>query len=97
MAGNGTTVRCARPRGKPQDGELSAERIAFFEGILEVKGHRVAYEESGFKAKGRDAATNARQLLKEPEIQVYLAARRVELRESKRTETLRSVPSRPAQ
>lgn len=85
MDGNSTAVRRARPRGRPQDGELSAERIAFCEGILEGKGHRVAYEESGFKAKRKDAATNARQLLKEPEVQAYLAARRVELRETKRT------------
>ena len=85
MLRNGTAVRRARPRGKPQDGELSPERIAFCEGVLEGKGHRGAYEESGFKAKGKDAATNARQLLKEPEVQAYLAARRVELRETKRT------------
>ena len=65
MAHHGTAVRRARPRGKPQDGELSPERIAFCEGILEGKGHRVAYEESGFRAKGKDAAMNARQLLKE--------------------------------
>jgi hypothetical protein len=63
---------------------LSPERIAFCEGILEGKGHRVAYEESGFKAKG-NAATNARQLLKEGEVQAYLAARRLELRETNRT------------
>jgi len=85
MARNGTAIRRARPRGKPQDGELSSERIAFCEGILEGKGHRVAYEESGFKARGKDAATNARPLLKEPEVQTYLAARRVALREAKRT------------
>lgn len=81
MAGRGWAVRRARPRGKPQDGELSPERMAFCEGILEGKGHRVAYEESGFKASGKDAATNARQLLKEPEVQAYIAARRIELRE----------------
>lgn len=81
MADNGVAVRRARPRGKSQDGELSAERIAFCEGILAGKGYRVAYEESGFKAKGKDAATNARQLLQEPEVQAYLAARRMELRD----------------
>lgn len=70
-----------RPRGKPQDGELSPERLAFCEGILAGKGLRVAYEEAGFKAKGRDAHTNARQLLREPEVQYYLAVRRLELRE----------------
>lgn len=70
-----------RPRGKPQDGELSPERLAFCEGLLEGKNARQAYEESGFKARGRNAKSNARQLLKEPEIQFYLAARRMELRE----------------
>ncbi|MEX2582330.1 MAG: hypothetical protein WD766_03605, partial [Gemmatimonadota bacterium] len=61
MTSDGNTVCRARPRGMPQDGELSPERLAFYEGILEGKGHRVAYEESGYKAKGKDAATNARQ------------------------------------
>lgn len=70
-----------RPRGKPQDGELSPERLAFCEGLLEGKSARQAYEDSGFKARGRDAKGNARQLLKEPEIQFYLAVRRMELRE----------------
>ncbi|MEX2598801.1 MAG: terminase small subunit [Dehalococcoidia bacterium] len=91
MAGKSIAVRRARPRGKPQDGELSPERLAFCEGILEGKGHRVAYEESGFKARGKDAGTNARQLLKEPEVQAYLAARRIELRETKRTAAERVV------
>jgi phage terminase small subunit len=70
-----------RGRGLPQDGELSAERLAFCEGLLKGKSARQAYEESGFEARGRDAKSNARQLLKEPEIQFYLAVRRMELRE----------------
>ena len=69
-----------RPRGKPQDGHLSGERLAFCEGLLAGKSHQVAYEESGFRARGKNAATNARQLLHEPETQAYLAARRMELR-----------------
>lgn len=74
-----------RPRGKPQHGELSAERLAFCEGILAGESARVAYEESGFKARGSDAAKNAHQVLREPEVQAYLAARRVELRERHQT------------
>lgn len=80
-----------RPRGKPQDGELSPERVAFCEGILEGKSHREAYEASGFNARGRDAAANARQLLKEPECQAYIAARRVELRERRKSAAERIV------
>lgn len=80
-----------RPRGKPQDGDLSSERLAFCEGILEGKSHREAYEGSGFKARGRDAAANARQLLKEPEVQAYIAARRIELRERKISDAERVV------
>src|SRR5690606_14837774 len=34
-----------------------------------------------FKAQGPNAARSAHQLLREPEVQAYLAARRVELRE----------------
>lgn len=74
-------VLMPRPRGKPQHGELSPERIAFCEGILAGKGAREAYEASGFKARGANATKNAHQLLREPEAQAYLAARRVELRE----------------
>ena len=81
----------ARPRGRPQDGRLSEERLRFCEGILAGKSLRLAYEESGFLARGKDAATNGRQLLKEPEIQFYLAARRMELRERTDVEAKRVI------
>ena len=73
--------RRARGRGRSQDGMLSRERQAFAEGILAGRSPRQAYEESGFKARGKDASTNSRGLLRETEVQAYLAARRMELRE----------------
>lgn len=68
-----------KPRGKPQDGELCPNRLKLCENILAGDSLRVAYEATDWEAKGKDAKRNAIGIMKEPEVQAYLAARRLEI------------------
>jgi len=69
-------------KGRPQGGELDANRLAFCEGILAGKPQYRSYEDvPGWNAEGPNARTNSSAILREPEIQAYLAARRLEISE----------------
>jgi len=69
-------------KGKSHHGALDANRIAFCEGILAGKALYRSYEEvPGWASYGSDARASASHVSKEPEVQAYLAARRLELME----------------